>query len=60
MPGKRETTEPKPGDKRQVRRIVNGRFASHQPAVAKSSATGQPQPSQTRTWKGQRDRGGDR
>jgi len=59
MLGKRETTDPKSGDQRQVRRIVNGRFASHQPAVAKPSTADPPRQSQTRTWKGQGD-GGDR
>ena len=58
MLGKRETIDPKPGDERQVRRVVNGRFASHQPTIGKSSAGDQAPPPQTRTWKGQGDRGG--
>ena len=56
MLGKREAMDPKPGDKRQVRRVVNGRFTSAQLATAKPSTADQsPQP-QARTWKGPGDR----
>jgi hypothetical protein len=59
MLGKRETIDPKPGDKRQVRRIVNGRFTSPQPTAAKTSTADQPSQTQARTWKGPGD-GSDR
>ena len=57
MLGKREPSDPNPGDKRKVRRIVNGRFASPQLAVGKAPAADERQPAQTRTWKGPGDRG---
>lgn len=54
---KRETIEPKLGDKRYVRRDENGQFTDDQVDVGKSSAADQRKHSSTPAKPGQGDRG---
>jgi hypothetical protein len=57
MPAKRELIEPKPGDKRYVRRGEQGQFTGDQADVGRSSAADQRQHSKTKAKPGQGDRG---
>jgi hypothetical protein len=57
MASKRELVQPKPGDKRYIRRDEEGQFTSDQTSVGKSLATDRRTSAKTIVPKGQGDRG---
>ena len=57
MAGKREVIEPRPGDKRFIRRDEKGRFTSDQSDVGRSLAVDQRQHATHEAPRGQGDRG---
>lgn len=57
MPSERELIEPRPGDKRYIRRDERGRFTGNQVDVGKSLSRDVKQPAKKAAKAGQGDRG---